>query len=143
MCLQISQTGRISLTFRDLQGVKTCRRAQWLEEGEKPTRFFFKLDHEPVERNSLSSFLNCDGIEVFSRDEIERAHMLCYAKLFSAEPINDSCKRQLLHGFSSSLSEADCPLCDDNISLAELAESLRGLSLNKSPGPDGFTVEFF
>ena len=132
-----------SLILRDLEGVKTRSRAQWLEEGEKPTRFFFKLERERAERNSLSSILDSDGVEVFSRGEIERAHLLFYAKLFSPEPIDGSCKQQLLRGFSSSLSEADRALCDDNISLAELAESLGGLSLNKSPGPDGFTVEFF
>ena len=132
-----------SLTFRDLEGVKTRSRAQWLEEGEKPTPFFFKLERERAERNSLSSILNSDGIEVFSRDEIERAHVLFYANLFSPEPIDDSCKQQLLRGFSSSLSEADCTLCDGEFTLTKLAESLVGLSLNKSPGPDGFTVEFF
>lgn len=87
--------------------------------------------------------LNSDGNEVFSRDEIERAHVFFYTELFSSEPIDESCKRQLLRGFSSALPEADRILCDGDISLAELGESLGGLTLNKSPGPDGFTVEFF
>ena len=125
-----------SLVFRDLEGVKTRSRAQWLEEGEKP-------ECERIEHNSLTSILNSDGNEVFSRDEIEHAHVLFYTKLFSSEPIDESCKQQLLQGFSCSLSEADRVFCDGDISLAELAESLGGLSLYKSPGRDGFTVEFF
>ena len=48
-----------------------------------------------------------------------------------------------MRGFSSFFSEADCALCDGDITLTELAESLGSFSLNKSPGPDGFTVEFF
>ena len=125
-----------SLVFRDLEGVKTRSRAQWLEEGEKP-------ECERIEHNSLTSILNSDGNEVFSRDEIEHAHVLFYTKLFSSEPTDESCKQQLLQGFSCSLSEADRVFCDGDISLAELAESLGGLSLYKSPGRDGFTVEFF
>lgn len=31
-----------SLTLRDLEGVKVQSRAKWLEEGEKPTRYFFR-----------------------------------------------------------------------------------------------------
>ena len=43
------------LTLRDLEGVKVRRRAKWLEEGEKPTRYFFRLERERVERNAVTN----------------------------------------------------------------------------------------
>lgn len=39
--------------------------------------------------------------------------------------------------------EFEQKLCDEPISLAELTNSVKSLNLNKSPGPDGLTVEFF
>lgn len=72
-----------SLTLGALEGVKVRSRAQWLDEGEKPSRYFFKLERERIDRNMCSSILNSDGVEVFTRSEIERAHMDFYANLFS------------------------------------------------------------
>ena len=46
----------------ELDGSKIRSRVQWLEEGERPTRVFFKL---------VSSFLISDDVEVFTREEIE------------------------------------------------------------------------
>ena len=82
-------------------------------------------------------------IEVFTRAEIEQAHVQFYCNLFSPEPIDPACKQELLGGFSRSLSDVDRDFCEANFSLADLAESLNGLSLGKAPGPDGFSVEFY
>ena len=40
-----------ALTLEKLDGSKIRSRVQWLEEGERPTRFFFKLERERFERN--------------------------------------------------------------------------------------------
>ena len=131
------------LTLRDLEGVKVRSRAKWLEEGEKPTRYFFRLERERVERNAVTSILNSNDVEVFTRAEIEQAHVQFYCNLFSPEPIDPPCKQELLSGFSRSLSDVDRDFCEADFSLADLAESLNGLSLGKAPGPDGFSVEFY
>lgn len=56
-----------ALVFVDLEGSKTRSKAQWLEKGEKPTRFFFKLECEHFEKNTVTSILNDNDTEVFSR----------------------------------------------------------------------------
>lgn len=50
---------------------------------------------------------------------------------------------ELLDSVSNTLSLGDCELCKENISLAELADAVNSLSLNKSPGADGLSVEFY
>ena len=50
--------------------------------GEKPTRFFFKLEHERIQQNYISSILNSDSVEVFSYDEIVQEHVRFYSDLF-------------------------------------------------------------
>ena len=132
-----------SLVFRDLEGAKIRSKVQWLENGEKPTRFFLKLERERFEKNVLLSVLDEHDNEVFTRAEIKRAHVRFYTKLFSEEPIDVACKQQCFEHFSKSLPDHEKNFCDEPISLVELTNSVKTLNLGKSPGPDGFTVEFF
>ena len=131
------------MILKDLEGAKTRSRVQWLEEGEKPTLFFFKLERERADKNFVSSILDNSGREVFSRQDIERVHVNFYTDLFSPKVIDDSCTHQLLDSVSRTLSPAYRELCDENVSLAELANAVNSLSLNTSPGPDSLSVEFY
>ena len=78
-----------ALVFTELEGSKIRSRVQWLENSEKPTPFFFKLERERFEKNNLMLILDENGTEVFSREEIARVHMHFYSKLFSDELIDD------------------------------------------------------
>ena len=64
-----------ALTLKALDGSKVRSRVQWLGEGERPTRYFFKLERECFERNILTSILDSNDVDVFTRKEIERAHV--------------------------------------------------------------------
>ena len=63
------------LVSAELEGSKIRSRSRWFERGEKPTRFFFQLERERSSRSSVSSILNSDDVEVFTRPEIEQAHV--------------------------------------------------------------------
>ena len=71
-----------ALISRELEGSQVRSRVRWLEDSERPTRYFFKLEHERVARNSVTSILDSNNVEVFSREEIERAHVRFYSDLF-------------------------------------------------------------
>ena len=89
---------------RELEGSKVRSRVRWLENGERPTRYFFKLEHERVARNSVTSILDFNDVEVFSREEIERAHVRFYSDLFSKDPIDAVCKQICLSSIDKFLS---------------------------------------
>ena len=114
-----------------------------LDEGERPTSFFFRLEHERIQRNFISSVLNSDNVEVFSSDEIEREHVRFYSDLFSSEPVDASCKQACLAIIEKHLSFSQQQSCEGLSSLQVLTESVKGLNLGKSPGSDGLSVEFF
>ena len=82
-------------------------------------------------------------MKVFTREEIERAHVHFYTTLFSAEPIDLECKQRCLDSFTSFLPDSDQRLCDESISLLELTNSVKTLNQGKSSDPDGLTVEFY
>ena len=133
----------VALVNRSLEGTKTRSRVQWLKNGEKPLRFFFKLERERYEKNDVKSILDSNGHELFTRRVIENAHVDFYTDLFLAEAIDPECKDTLLDGIHRSLSEADCAVCERAVSLEELTASLKTINSNKAPGSDGFSVEFY
>ena len=60
------------LVSAELEGSKIRSRSHWFERGGKPTRLFFQLEREGPSRGFISSILNSDDVEVFTRQEIER-----------------------------------------------------------------------
>ena len=108
------------LVSAELEGSKIRSRSRWLERGEKPTRFFFQLERERSSRSSVSSILNSDDIEVFTRREIEQAHVSFYSRLFSEDFIDEACKQRCLSGIMFKRDSCEGPL-----SLTELSNALK------------------
>ena len=117
-------------------------RIRWLEEGEKPTRFFFKLEQERAEKYRVSAMYDCDGNEVTSRTDLENAHVNFYRRLFACEEVDPVCQQHLFSQLDLKLSSEESASCDGLASLEELTTAVKSLALNKSPGPDGLSLEF-
>ena len=49
------------LVLKELSGVVIRSKARWLEEGEKPSCYFFKLERERIQRNSIFSVLDSNS----------------------------------------------------------------------------------
>ena len=131
------------LVLRELSGATIRSKARWLEEGEKPSRFFFKLERERIQRNSISSVLNSDDVEVFSHTEIEHEIVQFYSHLFSSETIDPLCKQTCFASIENHLDFTQQQSCEGFLSLQELSDAVKTLNLGKSPGSDGFSVEFY
>ena len=134
----------LNVIFRqELDGIKIRSRVQWIEEGEMPSRFFFKLGRERFDRNFVSLMYDSNGTEVTDRASLIRAHEEFYANLFSREEIDLFTQQELLSSLSLRLSEEDRDSCEGLLSLTELTSALGNMSRNKSPGPDGLSAEFY
>ena len=131
------------LISTELEGSKIRSRSRWFERGEKPTRFSFQLERERSSRGSISSILNSDDVEVFTRPEIERAHVSFYSRLFSEDFIDEACKEHCLSDIQLTPSSEQRDSCEEPLSLTELSNALKSRNLNRSPGLDGLTVEFY
>ena len=125
------------------EAVKIRSRAKWLEEGEKPTKYFFKLESSRARKNSVNSVYNSAGVEVSSQPEIEQAHFDFYRALYSSEHVDPNLQQELLTNVNLSLAEHDIELCEGHVTLAEITRAVRGLSSGKTPGSDGFPQEFY
>ena len=136
-----SQLRAINLSQQKSGQVRS--RVQWIEEGEKPTSFFFKLESERAQKNKIDSIFNAAGIEVASQPEIEQAHVDFYRTLYSAEPTDDIIQEDLLAKIDCFLPELNSLSCDGQLLETEIGDAMRGLSTGKTPGSDGLPKEFY
>ena len=126
-----------------IRGIIVRSRAQWIEDGERPSRYFFKLQTIKSQKSHISSVYDSNGVEVFSQHEIEKAHVDFYTHLFSEEPIDLNAQNDLLFSLSRHLSPDQASLCEGQVTLEEITSAAKKMNTNKAPGPDGLSVEFY
>ena len=69
-CDQISNVNKLESALEtvinnECDGAKIRSRARWFEEGEKPTRFFFRLERKRAEKNIFEFLFDESGEEKF------------------------------------------------------------------------------
>ncbi len=111
--------------------------------GEKPTKYFFDLE----KRNSVAKTitrLNIDDNIVTNPKEILNAQRDFYKNLYSAKSSNVNMSNQFLdQQLINKLNDVQSESCEGQITLHEVKDVLYSMANNKSPGSDGFTVEFY
>ena len=132
-----------ALNEKRIRGIFVRSRAEWIEDGERPSRYFFKLQTIKSQKSHISSVYDSNGVEVFSQHEIEKAHVDFYTHLFSEEPIDLNAQNDLLSSLSRHLSPDQASLCEGQVTLEEITSAAKKMNTNKAPGPDGLSVEFY
>ena len=131
-----------ALRVKEIEGIMIRSGAQWLEEDEQP-RYFFNLQKIRAQRSHISSVYDLNGTEVSSQEEIEKAHVDFYSRLFSEEPIDAALQDDLSSSLSRQLSSNQASSCEGQMTLDEMTLALGTMNANKALGPDGLSVEFY
>ena len=118
-------------------------RIQWLEEGEKPTRYFLKLEIKRLKVNSFSSLLNENGKEITDHEGMKNILISFYSNLFGKEELDLQIQDDLLKNVTKALNSQSSTMCNGYLTLEELTNALNSLPSRKSPGSDGLTLEFY
>ena len=132
-----------ALLTAELNGIKIRSRGKWIEEGELPTRYFFRLQQQRFSKSQIESIYDQYEVEVFSHEDIMKAHVDFCANLFSRDVVDESIQLDLLSNVSRCLSDADRAFCEGDLVLAEAMAAVSGMANNKSPGLDGLSSEFY
>ena len=132
-----------ALVLEEFEGVKVRSRAEWIEDGEKPSRFFFSLMREREKTNRMEGLKDVRGVERSDQGEMLKVVEDFYRELFKQEEVDEGVQGDLLRAVGRSLDGEARGRCEGNLSENELVGALESMSLGKSPGEDGLSVEFF
>ena len=114
-------------------------REKWLEEGERSSKYFLQLEKRRGERKEI------DCVEVngkLYKDNILEIIRQYYCRLYTArEQVNFTELFQYIE--VCPISEGDADSCEGFLTVKECGDALNSMNINKSPGCDGLTVEFY
>ncbi|GJU80263.1 RNA-directed DNA polymerase, eukaryota [Tanacetum coccineum] len=112
---------------------------QWAIEGDENSKFFHGIINRKRANLAIKGVM-VDGEWVDDPCRVKEEFRLHFANRFRA-PAANRCK--LNYTFPNRLSSDQLDMLESPISRDEVRNAVWGCGENKSPGPDGFTFEFF
>ena len=122
--------------------------ARWMEQGEKPTKYFFNLCAARNVKKQINALQSESGMIITGNKDILEYCRRHFEKLYSSSFTVDENERLSCDGFLGAvinprLDEADRELCDAPLTSEECKKALDGMMNNKAPSISGFPKEFF
>lgn len=120
-------------------------KAKWMEKAEKNSSYFYKLEKRRQEKNEVNSLIingnECQDANLIVK-EISSFYSGLYKSCFSPADCENFLNVIRKHNIPK-LKNESIKLCDTGISLDELDKAVNKLKLNKSPGCDDLTSNFY
>jgi len=126
-----------------LEGQRLRSRIKQFEEGEKPTRFFFRSEREEGKKKLIREIRKKDGDIASETDEITEVFRDFYAKLFTKDQLDPQDRDYFLSKLEETLPEEISDQLERPISAEELLTALKSMANSKTPGSDGLPKEFY
>lgn len=128
----------------EARGIQIRNRIKWYEEGEKPTSYFCHLENRNYTSKLINSIVNNKG-EVITDgqnilDEIKNFYEKLYIEPNTGLPVNNISLNSIN---TPKLNKEDTDKLEKEISIEEINKAVLAMKHNKSPGIDGYPIEFF
>jgi len=128
---------------KTLEGVITRSRTRWYGEGEKPTRYFCNLEKRNYVNKTIKE-IEVEGRRINSQTEIIEEQRKFYEKLYRDKNTDCHLTDEVLKNLHiKKLTSEQAETLEGPITYKELSSIVKEMKNNKSPGLDGYTVEFF
>ncbi len=137
-----------SIEKHKARGVMLRSKCKWVEEGEKNTSYFLRLEQHNFSNKLISQIL-VDNNLITDPTEILKAERQFYENLYkNPHENNDDLFERNAEIFTTDsnipkISEDDKIKCEEYVTENELLKSVKLLRNKKSPGSDGLTTEFY
>ena len=129
-----------------INGIIIRAKAKWQVEGEKNTRFFCNLEKKHYTEKIISKLLLEGNQVIQDPNAILREQKLFYETLYRSSNPGDEENATFMNEnnpFLNKPSREEINSCEGQITLKECSIALKNMKNLKSPGIDGFTVEFY
>ena len=127
------------------RGASIRAKAQWLAEGEKSNKFFHGLEKIKYNQKIISRLIDEENREISHASDILSAEKHFFEKLYSSslEEGNQSIWENFFPNERKTISDDIKSDFDRDININEIKEAVKRMKNEKSPGIDGFPVEFY
>ena len=132
-------------TYEAKGGVIFRSKVRWVEQGEKPTKYFFNLEKRNFNRKVITEVKRADGKILVEEHEILEEIESFYRNLYT---LQDADNKKTFNDFvcdllTPKLPDEESEEQEGYITIEECAKVLKTFPAGKTPGDDGFTVEFY
>ena len=132
------------LTYQ-AKGAQIRSRAKWVDEGERSSSYFLRLEKHHQIGNAIQELYDTDGSIVTNDMDILNVSKTFYESLYSSEnprikDIEDFIEDTIVE---NTLNENDKLMCEGEVTQDECFKAIKLMKTNKSPGLDGIPVEFY
>ena len=135
-----------TLREHKMKGQFIRSRLKWLNEGEKPTKFFCSLEKRNYTEKTIRKLQLSDGTLITDQLKILNEIRNFYAQLFKAKSDMQECEsieyelKRLLQNSKYKILQ-DIPI-GQSLTVKELTMALKQMKNNKTPGIDGIPADF-
>ena len=136
----------------DMKGRETMFRSKsrWIEQGEKPIKYFFNLEKKKYEKKLIKELKTENPAEPLTNiKDIGNKIEEHFTQLLSRQIVEDETLNEA--NFDSFVEELEMPnltkeeqdLMEHDLSIEEMKNVIKYFQKGKTPGDDGFPVEFY
>ena len=142
--LQEKKNELLEIRKKKIEGLFIRSRAKWIDQGEKVTKYFCNMEKRNFISKSMPNLIKENGLKTANDKEITEETKKFYEELYAYRPtININIHRQLNFNDIPKLNQEQKHSLEGPITIQEMLISLKNMKNNKSPGSDGFTIEFY
>ena len=125
-----------------IDGIILRSKMRWASQGEKVTKYFLSLEKRHYISKQMFKLVGKNGEEIIDNKEMLKETRDFYEQLYKKRVVRDVNIEELVTTLPR-LDKEKADTLEGLISYEEAASALKNMKNDKSPGTDGFTVNFF
>lgn len=132
----------LSLQYRlEEEYWRTKSRVQWLQAGDRNTRFFHSKTKQRRSNNRIIHISDEEGKSYMEVKDTHNQIIKYFQELYKSEGV--TIDQRLLEGIPSTITEEINDLLTPEVMEKEIEDAAFAINPDKSPGPDGMNAGFF